>query len=303
MKKKLAKLLALGMSIALVFSLAACGDDVTTEESTTDEAVVGLVDGEDPSAEPATGDETATGESESQSEAPADPNAVPTNKAGIVNMFNGAVDKISSKSATYTRAVARSGGAISALGFDAIQFEADGNENGRWNYTVLSANFDQSNQPLPGDKTIFNKVDANSVSGAEAKDNGNTIEISLSLKDATVSQDEKNQGRNLGLGTGGYMYFINFEETASIIKSVVGGPKYDGTKGGFALPSHDKVTLNSATFTLTGGKLTATIDKASGKMTKASLSFTEKISGKATYIFAPVTANISGSGTINYTFG
>lgn len=301
MKKKLAKLLALGMSVALVFSLAACGGDESTEaDTTTTEAAITT----EAPAEPATGESESVSESGEQPTGTSDAPAVPTDTAGVIDLLNSAVDKIGSTSATYDRAIAKSGGAISALGYDAIKFEAEGDDSGRWNYTVLSANFDKSGEALPGDKTSFSKVDAGSVASATATDNGDTISVSISLKDTTIEQSDSDTGRTAGFGTGGYMYFINFEETASVVKNVVGDPKYDSATGtgGFALPASDKISLNKATFSLSGGKLEATIDKASGKLTKASLSFSESIAAKATYVVAPVTANIAGSGTIYYSF-
>ena len=301
MNKKIAKLLALGMSIAMVFSLAACGDDTadepSTEAPTTTEATT------EAPAVPATGESESVLESESGEPASSEAPGAPTDTAGVINMFNAAVDKVGSISATYDRAVNKSGGNISLAGVPVAKFEA--NSDDTWNYDVLSANFDKSGAALDANKTKIYKLDSGSVASAKATDNGDTIALNISLKDASVELDESNTGATDGFGTGGYMYFINFEETNRIVKSVIGFPKYsyDTGEGGFGLVDSDGVNLVKATFNLSGGTIEATIDKASGKLTKASLSFSEDISGKAKYGIASATANIGGSGTIHYTFG
>lgn len=301
MNKKIAKLLALGMSIALVFSLAACGDnteptddpETTTEEVLTTEAP----------AVPATGESESVSESESGEPVSSEAPGAPTDTAGVINMFNAAVDQVGSISATYNRAVNKSGGNISLAGVPVAKFEA--NSDDTWNYDVLSGNFDKSGAALDANKTKIYKLDSGSVSSANATDNGDTITLNISLKDAKVELDESNTGATDGFGTGGYMYFINFEETNRIVKSVIGFPKYDYAtgEGGFGLVDADGVDLVKGTFNLSGGTIEATIDKASGKLTKASLSFSEDISGRAKYGIASATANIGGSGTIYYTFG
>lgn len=314
MKKKIARLLALGMSIALVFSLAACGGDAETGNTTTDPEAISSAIGGETSAESVpgeTGADPAAPGAEDPTQAPGSGTGgdsttvtVPTNTAGVISLFNSAVDKIASASAKYDRAIAKSGGSISAMGADVIKFDANGNENARWNYTVLSGNFDRTGASLAADKTAFSKLDSGSVSGATATDNGSTITLNISLKDTTVNQSSDQNGKTTGFGQGGYMYFINFEETDSIVRNVVGGPKYNGDtkQGGFDLPGSGTVRLKSGTFSLSGGKMTAIIDKASGKLTSATLSFSENIQGEASYLSLPASANISGSGTIYYSF-
>lgn len=297
MNKKIAKLLALGMSIAMVFSLAACGDDTadepSTEAPTTTEATT------EAPAVPATGESESVSESESGEPASTEAPGVPTDKAGIVNLFNSAVDKISSTSATYDRTLNESGGIIKAPLGITLEFTNGGEENPQWNYDVLSGNFNKTGETLPADKTVFSKISDGDVASASSTDNGDTITLDITLNSKSVTQS--GGGANEGLGSGGYMYFVNFQETSELFNAVIGGPKYNyETKtGGFAFPG--EATLVDATFAMSNGKLNATIDKASGKLTKATLSFAETLDINAKYM-GDTTAHFGGSGTLYYSF-
>ena len=297
MNKKIAKLLALGMSIALVFSLAACGDTTETpdEPETTTEEVITT----EAPAEPVTGEAESVSESESGEPASTEAPGVPTDKTGIVNLFNSAVDKISSTSATYDRTIATSGGLVNAMGYK-LKFDQNGDESAQWQYDVLSGNFDRKGEPL--ENPVFTKLDSSAVANAIAKDNGDSISIDITLNDTTVNQStDSGSGATDGWGTGGYMYFVNFNMMDELLTKVIKGPKYNyETKvGGFDLPLNP--SLKDATFTLTGGQLTATLTK-DGKLTSASVSFSETLEANAKVSGLPADCYFTGSGTVNFSF-
>ena len=297
MNKKIAKLLALGMSIAMVFSLAACGDDTadesSTEAPTTTEAIT------EAPAVPATGESESVSEGESGEPVSTEAPGVPTDKAGIVNLFNSAVDKISSTSATYDRTIATSGGLVNAMGYK-LKFDQNGDESAQWQYDVLAGNFDRKGETL--ESPVFTKLDSSAVADATAKDNGDSISIDITLNDTTVNQStDSGSGATDGWGTGGYMYFVNFNMMDELLTKVIKGPKYNyETKvGGFDLPFNP--SLKDATFTLTGGKLTATLTK-DGKLTSASVSFSETLEADAKVSGLPADCYFTGSGTVNFSF-
>ena len=296
MNKKISKLLALGMSIAMVFSLAACGDNTADEPST--EAPTTEATTEAP-AVPATGESDSVPESESGEQPSTDAPGVPTDTAGVINLFNSAVDKISSTSATYDRTIATSGGLVNAMGYK-LKFDQNGDESAQWQYDVLSGNFDRKDEPL--NNPVFAKLDSGAVANATAKDNGDSISIDITLKDTKVNQStDSGSGATDGWGTGGYMYFVNFNMMDELLTKVIKGPKYNyETKvGGFDLPLNP--SLKDATFTLTGGKLTATLTK-DGKLTSASVSFAETLEANAKVSGLPADCYFTGSGTVKFSF-
>lgn len=294
MKKNLARLLALGMSIALVFSLAACGGNGDEPDTT------------DPSTEAITQDEGATNNegdstpvesgSDSASEGGSDaaPNGAvtkPASKDAAVSLYNSAVKKIGSLKATYSRTFLDGNLSLS----DGMKVNLG--KDDAWNHAVVKYNFDKSNAALPADKTKLVAVSAGDIASYTASESDNAVTIDFKLNTKS--------GSGLTSGAGGYMYLIDKDEAQSVIKAVANSDKKadgNGQNGGFALPG--SISVESADITMSNGTLSVTIDKASGKIKTAKLYVKETLKGAAKYkilVTLNVTANISGEATVNYT--
>ena len=273
MNKKIAKLLALGMSIAMVFSLAACGDETanepTTEAPTTTEATT-----EAPAV-------PATGESASVSETGEQPTQTPgeTQATGITNPGS----DVNAAVALYNDGVSKSGFTTASVqlkwgGSDTTMGDLNGPSLG--NGQVAEA-FEKSRNytVTPG------SINASDVASVDSKDNGSTITMIFTLK--STSGDASSQ-----YGTGSYPYFITYTDASGLVNEI--------GKGLFNL----NIGLNekSAEFTIDGGTITATIDKASGKMTALSCHINkETVSSRATVAGIPlIKATIWGSGDISF---
>lgn len=287
MRKNLAKLIALMMALVLVFSFAACGGDKDEQPSdTTNEAVVNTEDtaapGEtgDTAASDGTSDTAAPGESK-QDDATnkTDPDtpapggvAVPSDKAAGVKLFNDALGKVSSTT-TYvdrklTKCDATIVGNLDKLGPVSETFaKGSGNVN----------------------------VKLSSLSAGDVKDysyttSGNNYVMTFKL--GTV-----NGSTNLKHGNGGYMYFLTMDEIATVVNQI--GKQIGGNS--FSIEMYK----DQSSISLQGGTLTVTVDKTTGKMSKAVITFKEVIDGKCKAKVGPLPANITadlvGEGTVTFT--
>lgn len=287
MRKNLAKLIALMMALVLVFSFAACGGDKDEQPSdTTNEAVVNTEDtaasGEtgDTAASDGTSDTAAPGESK-QDDATnkTDPDtpapggvAAPSDKAAGVKLFNDALGKVSSTT-TYvdrklTKCDATIVGNLDKLGPVSETFaKGSGNVN----------------------------VKLSSLSAGDVKDysyttSGNNYVMTFKL--GTV-----NGSTNLKHGNGGYMYFLTMDEIATVVNQI--GKQIGGNS--FSIEMYK----DQSSISLQGGTLTVTVDKTTGKMSKAFLTFKEVIDGKCKAKVGPLPANITadlvGEGTVTFT--
>lgn len=286
MRKNLAKLIALMMALVLVFSFAACGgnDEEPTTTSADNEVVTedAGTPGEtgDTAASDGTSDTAAPGESK-QDDATnkTDPDtpapggvAAPSDKAAGVKLFNDALGKVSSTT-TYvdrklTKCDATIVGNLDKLGPVSETFaKGSGNVN----------------------------VKLSSLSAGDVKDysyttSGNNYVMTFKL--GTV-----NGSTNLKHGNGGYMYFLTMDEIATVVNQI--GKQIGGNS--FSIEMYK----DQSSISLQGGTLTVTVDKTTGKMSKAVITFKEVIDGKCKAKVGPLPANITadlvGEGTVTFT--
>ncbi len=289
MRKNLAKLIALMMALVLVFSFAACGgnDEEPTTTSADNEVVTedAGTPGEigDTSASDETGDTAASGETDNtaapgetgktDTDTPAPGGvAAPSDKAAGVKLFNDALGKVSSTT-TYvdrklTKCDATIVGNLDKLGPVSETFaKGSGNVN----------------------------VKLSSLSAGDVKDysyttSGNNYVMTFKL--GTV-----NGSTNLKHGNGGYMYFLTMDEIATVVNQI--GKQIGGNS--FSIEMYK----DQSSISLQGGTLTVTVDKTTGKMSKAVITFKEVIDGKCKAKVGPLPANITadlvGEGTVTFT--
>lgn len=270
MNKKIAKLLALGMSIAMVFSLAACGDDTadepSTEAPTTTEATT-----ETP-AVPATGEsesvsESATGEQPSQA-----PEGI-TNPGSDVNA-----------------AVTLYNDAIAKAGFSTANVKRTW---GGSKVTIVGDLADLDDRVVPmfeeaAEETITpGSINAGDIASVSSTDNGDSITMNFTLKDAAL-------GENAAVGDSSYPYFITFDSGNSLVQKIANAI----TNGALTI----ELKKEGTTISLSGGSITATVDKASGTMTALSCSVSEQIDSraKASGIPGSLSAMVKGSATVSF---
>lgn len=272
MKKKIAKLLALGMSIALVFSLAACADDTNPDvPETTTEAVTST----EPQAEPATGESESVSESESgeqpSSEAPEAQGI--TNPGSDVNaavaLYNDAVAKAGFSTANVKRTWG--GSKVTVVG-DLADLDD----------RVVSMFEEAATESVkPG------SINAGDIASVSSTDNGDSITMNFTLKDVSL-------GENAALGDASYPYFINFDSGNSLVQNIANAI----TGGALTI----ELKKEGTTISLSGGSITATVDKASGTMTALSCSVSEQIDSraKASGIPGSLSAMVKGSATVSF---
>lgn len=287
MRKNLAKLIALMMALVLVFSFAACGGDKDEQPSdTTNEAVVNTEDtatpGEtgDTAASDETSDTAAPGESKqddttNKTDTPAPGGvAVPSTKDEAVKLYNDALGKVSSTKANVTRKLTKKD--LTIVG------DLDKLTNGE-----ASKQFAAGGGNLAGAK--LSSLSASNVSNYTKTTSGNNIVMTFTLN--TTSG-----GTNLKHGNGGYMYFLTMDEIDSVVNQI--GKSIGGD--GFNV----NIKKDKSSISLENGKFVVTVDKTTGKMSSAVLSFKEVIVGKCTTSLVPgltLTADLVGEATVNYT--
>ncbi len=281
MKKKIAKLLALGMSIALVFSLAACGGNDLGPSTEPDTAAGAFVVDD---AEPASDDVSApSGESNSDTQAtgqetPNTPNTpdtpaeetgikMPTNMNELVSLYNSAVAQSGFTKASVTREWVSSD----------VTIVGDLNKLSKGEVArMFNATVDYSCKP--------GNISAGDIASATPKSSGNSIILSITLKDRNnVSAS------GAAYGQYSYPYFYTYSDVAALVSEI---------GGALNVP----VTLQEAgsSYSVSGGTIEATIDRTSGKMTALKTSFTEAMNGKASAAGLNVNATITAKGTANF---
>lgn len=291
MRKNLAKIIALLMALVLVFSFAACGGDEEPTETNTENGTVtedaaapgGDIDATgDTNASADASDTLASGETAANDESKneADNNggststggaiAQPANIAEGVKVFNDALAKVSSTDTTVQRELTKA--KVSILDLNDI---TDGGAS-----KSFAAGSGKVNVKL-------SSLSASSVSSFSCTPNGSNYVMTFSLKDTSG-------GASMKHGQGGYMYFLTMSEISDVVMQI--GHELGGE--GF------NVDINTAktTLTLTGGKLVVTVNKDTGKMSSAVLSFTENIDGKCTTSLLPgnLSADLVGKGTVTF---
>lgn len=272
MNKKIAKLLALGMSIAMVFSLAACGDDTadepSTEAPTTTEATT-----EAPAV-------PATGESESVSETGEQPTQAPgeTQAAGITNPGS----DVNAAVALYNDAVAKSGFTTANVqrtwGGSKVKIVGD--------LADLDPKVTQLFNEPATESVTPGAISAGDITSVSSNDDGSTITMTFKLKNTTL-------GENAACGDASYPYFITFNSGNTLVQNIAK-----------AITNAVKIELKQegTTIALSDGSITATVDKASGKMTALSCEVSEQIDSHAKVNVLPgsLTAMVKGSAKVSF---
>lgn len=287
MKKNLAKLIALMMALVLVFSFAACGGN---DEDPTESDTANAVQTEDAGTPDATGDTSASdetgdsaapdatgdskqepGSSDSTATPPSGGISKPTDTAAGVKVFNDALKKVSSTKTTVKRELTKA--KVSILDLNDIT-------NGG-----ASKSFAAGSGPV---NVKLSSLSASSVSNYSITENGNNYVMTFMLKDTSG-------GASMKHGQGGYMYFLTMSEISDVVMQI--GHELGGD--GFNV----NINTDKTTLTLTGGKLVVTVNKNTGKMSSAVLSFTEDIDGKCTTSLLPgnLSADLVGKGTVTFT--
>ena len=291
MRKNLAKIIALLMALVLVFSFAACGGDEEPTETNTENGAVtedaaapgGDIDATgDTDASGDASDTLASGETAAEGESKNDANqdgststggaiAKPADKAAGVKLFNDALAKVSSTTTYVDRKLTKQDltliGDLNSLGPVSDSF-AKGSGNVNVKLSSLSA----------GD-----------VSSYSISESGNNYVMTFKLNTVSGGQDLKH-------GKGGYMYFLTMDEVATVVNQIgkqIGGDSFEVN-----------IKKDKSTIQLQGGQLVVTVDKTTGKMSKAVLDFTEVITGKCqTSLLGPmtVTAELVGVGKVTLT--
>lgn len=288
MRKNLAKIIALLMALVLVFSFAACGgDEEPTETNSENAAITEDVASSDDTADTAASEDASAEDSQASDDSQAaDSNdagtqggststggaiAKPADKAAGVKLFNDALAKVSSTTTYVDRKLTKQDltliGDLNSLGPVSDSF-AKGSGNVNVKLSSLSA----------GD-----------VSSYSFSESGNNYVMTFKLNTVSGGQDLKH-------GKGGYMYFLTMDEVATVVNQIgkqIGGDSFEVN-----------IKKDKSTIQLQGGQLVVTVDKTTGKMSKAVLDFTEVITGKCqTSLLGPmtVTADLVGVGKVTFT--
>lgn len=268
MRKPIQKIVALCCVGAMALCFASCKPDDTNTESTTDPVTVEST--EEPSSEESTAPVDNGGEDTS---APQNTNtgiAKPGSPAEAVKLYNDAIAKKGAVTATITRSLSE----VKAAGIDVLKMVPQ-----------VPEKFDLNDAPLEGADLVA--LDAGSVAGMKCTESGDNYVIEFTLNALET-------GKEVKVGDGGYMYLLDY---ATIEKTVLDvGHGID--------PNFTLEIKNLKSLTIDGGKLSVTINKTTGNISAASITFNEKISAtvvtSATGSF-PVPANIVGGGTVKYT--
>lgn len=307
MKTKLTRLMSLLMAAAVVLSLAACGgkgdepdtsgaaqgnaapnasdtvapaDDESTEpsESGTNTDSTKPTDKADDSTKPS--DKTEATDPKKPADKPQKPDdnasKAPSGVNGIVSYYNAAVKKISKVSGTTSRNL------TSGRASDIPSFIV---KDGFLDLTEKDTKkvIDQTNIALNSSRAKLQALSASDVSNAACKESGNNYVLTISLKNKSGTDD------NIKLGAGGYMYFADMEDLKTAVIAVGG-----------VLGVPGELSVKTATMNLSNGKLEVTVNKSTGKISKATLSLKEDITATASYIVKiPVT--LGATITTNYT--
>ncbi len=295
MKNLFAKATALLITIIIIFSLTACGDksesdvittgnnqtdvnsefysDITETESDTDSA------NNSTETEATLKTETSSKASETQPTSTSNGNsvAIPNDIASGVKLYNDAVAKNKNTGASIVRKINSAKANAGFIKIDLLSFD---------NVETI---FAKGNGPI---NNHLSSLSSKYVKDFSSKDLGSSYELKFKLKEATCDQNTK-------VGAFGYMHFITMDEVEVLVKQMCG--ELTGSSDGV------KVYKDQTKLLLRDGVLTVNINKNTGKMTSATLSYIEVINGK---IKAPIVgslaidaaADVEGSCSVNYKF-
>lgn len=173
-------------------------------------------------------------------------NVRPTDTASAVQLYNNAIAKKGTVSATISREML--GGKVAVIEIASIA-------------PTAAEQFRLKDSPLPG-ADIY-ALDASSVANTSVQEVGENYVITFTLNDANLNLSST-------YGDSGYMYYLDVamigETINNIGQSIMNDPTYDFTI------KEDKVDISA-----TNGKFVVTINKATGAISSAEISFMEDI--------------------------
>lgn len=254
MSKGILKLLTLGLTAAMVFSLAACGGDEVPASSTEDESVSETAAAVD-SAAPATESDPTTGTtstSEAGTQNVSQP--LPQSKEELINAYNqGGAASLGCVSYSQTLTAGKlwmgdkTDEAIDALASD---------------QTALRAKFEKS----ASDGVSLPVLSAGDVESASVS--GTTV--TFTLNDATATHDSAAQG------VGGYINIIDQNRTLELVQ---------GVKDLVNL-SNANVKVDSASHNFSGGTLTVEFNSDFTQVTAVQFTAKQHVQATMTYLIA-----------------
>ncbi|MDR1629390.1 MAG: hypothetical protein LBS36_04135 [Oscillospiraceae bacterium] len=271
MRNYLSKILALSLPVILAFSIQECSyrnaptePETTTQTQPSEIIIYDPSDPRNPSNQTQTSTEPTdtidpSGNPATSSPAPGD-NTLPTDKAGIISMFNSALDKSSSlKRVSYTRKLTKC-----KIGFPI------GDKTNDAKVQALSA----MNDTAPAANNLV-KLNDGMVSSATPKQEGSNFVFEITLNNATAGQDVKN-------GEGGFVGLIDYAETKTLVTNIA--------KEALGL---DVSLKENPKYEFSAGKYTVTINSQTGAITKVKHSFTEGGSGKVSVTSVELSIDIT----------
>ena len=275
MKSK--KVLALILTLSLLFCFAACGktdiDETTTTLPTTTQPTT--VPTTIPTTVPTT---LSTTLPTTETTAVTTTQPAPTD---ALSVFNNALLISKPVSATYDRT------AITGK-FETGDSKADKFLNGFIGSETLTP---QNAVGLPADVSAFTSIYAENISSSNISDNGTTYVLTFNLNNIQVSSTDKP-------AKGGYMYFMDGNEATSAIQK-----------------ANDQIVMkNIGTVSLSNGILTVNIDKSNNRIVSAKLTLKEVYHDDidlsmfeipammASLIPEKISSSFEYSLTVNYTF-
>lgn len=293
MKNLFAKTIALLITIVIIFSLAACSDKneldgITTGNDKTDtisefQSNIAEIESDAAASDNSTEtestlkNETSAKTSETQTVVDSNGSSVtlPKDTAAGVKLYNDAVAKIKNTNASIVRKINSAKANAGFIKIDLLSFD---------NVETI---FAKGNGPIDN---RLSSLSSKYVKDFSSKDLGSSYELKFKLKEATCDQNTK-------VGAFGYMHFITMDEVEVLVKQMCG--ELTGSSDGV------KVYKDQTNLILRDGVLTVTINKSTGKITSATLSYIEVINGK---IKAPIVgslaidadAEVEGACTVNY---
>lgn len=254
MSKEILKLLTLGLAVAMVFSLAACGGDETPDPSTESESVSETVDAGE-SAATATENNTAadiTGVSEAETETASQ--TLPQNKEELIAAYNqsGAAGMgCTSYAQTLTAGKLWMGNKSDEF-IDPLAVDQ----------TALRAKFEKSSS----DGVSLPSLSAGDVASASVS--GTTV--TFTLNDATATHDSVAQG------AGGYVNIIDHDRTLELV---------EGVKSYANIPNAN-VKVDSASHSLSGGTLTVEFNSDFTQVASVRFTAKQRVQATMTYLVA-----------------
>lgn len=290
MKPTFKKWIALLTTLALLLSLAACAGSGEPEDTTGDttpsagEAPVtaggtaaSLPDGTSDTTGPSASESAAESQTSSQTAATkpvqqqgttAAASKAPSGVKEIVAYYNAAVKKIAKTSAVYSRKI--TSGSVSVVNLNLTEQK-------------YAAVINRNNVALSGSSAALKALSTADVSNATCTESGGNYILTLSLKPQSGTDNALKQG------AGGYFFFAELDEISSTVNAV---GEVLGVSG---------ITVKTASIALSNGKLTVTVNPSSGKISKATLTFTENVDATAKYLLLSPAAKLSVNFTVNYT--